>query len=194
MNGGDDTSAASDGIGKTLGKKGARAALIAAYREGAAFAAVEVISGAAGIRLAVTTGDGELRLGESIAARWWCRRTVEAECIVAAVERARRRSRTKIPDAIADACNLVLRAAQRLEIPLRSDEDVVEEAMHVIVRVDDEIERQQQSGELKSVNQAYRQYRLEASARGERVLRYAEWIERYKARLVREIAVTLRRS
>lgn len=50
----------------------------------------------------------------------------------------------------------------------------------------------QRSGGLKSVNQSYRNYRLETSARGERVLPYAAWLDRYKADLVREIAANLR--
>lgn len=64
--------------------------------------------------------------------------------------------------------------------------------MMVAARVDAEIERMQRAGELKSVNKSYRNYRLNASAQGERVLRYAEWIQRYKANLVREIAANLR--
>lgn len=195
MNGEDDSAATSDGRGKPPAKKNARAALIAAYREGAAFAAVEVISGPAGIRLMVAQGaESTLKPDEFLAARWWCRRTAEAECLVAAAGRVRRRNGKEICDQIGLACESVKRAAQRLEIPLRSDQDVVDEAMLVVVRLDDEIKRQQQSGKLKSVNQAYRQDRLEASERGERILRYAEWMERYKAKLVREIAVTLRRS
>ena len=37
-----------------------------------------------------------------------------------------------------------------------------------------------ESGELKTINQAYRSYRLEASARGERALRYDAWMQRYR--------------
>ncbi len=86
----------------------------------------------------------------------------------------------------------VARAAQRLGVSLLSDEEITDEADRAIARLDVEVERQMQSGGLKSVNKSYRAYRLETSARGERVLRYADWIERYKANLMRDIAANLR--
>jgi hypothetical protein len=67
------------------------------------------------------------------------------------------------------------------------------EAKRAIARLDAEIVRQKQAGTLKSVNQSYRQYRLEASGRGERVLPYAKWMDRYKEKLIREIAANMRR-
>ena len=73
-----------------------------------------------------------------------------------------------------------------------SDDQIYNDAMMIADRVDAEIGRMQRSGELKSVNTSYRDYRLAASARGERVLRYADWMGRYKAQLVREIAANLR--
>jgi len=79
------------------------------------------------------------------------------------------------------------RAAARL-----SDDEICNEAMLVAARVDREIERMQRAGEMKSANRSYRNYRLEASRRGERILRYAEWMDHYKANLVREIAANLR--
>jgi hypothetical protein len=79
------------------------------------------------------------------------------------------------------------RAAARLsERQIRSD------ALIVAARVDAEIDRLQRAGGLKSVNKSYREYRLEASLRGERVRPYAAWLEAYKAELVREIAANLR--
>jgi len=83
-------------------------------------------------------------------------------------------------------------AAKRLNIALSSDEEVDAEAMTVVARVDAEIERLQRSGELKSVNTSYRAYRLEASARGEKALRYAEWMDQYRENLVRQLAAALR--
>jgi hypothetical protein len=66
------------------------------------------------------------------------------------------------------------------------------EALAVAARVEGEIARMQRDGELKSVNASYRAYRLAAVARGESVVSYAEWMNRYKANLVREIAAALR--
>jgi hypothetical protein len=79
------------------------------------------------------------------------------------------------------------RAAARL-----SEAELYADAMLVAARVDREIERMQRAGELKSVNTSYRDYRLGAAARGEKVLRYADWIDRYKANLIRDIAANLR--
>jgi len=79
------------------------------------------------------------------------------------------------------------RAAARL-----SEDRIRADAMAVAARVDAEIARLQRAGGLKSVNASYRQYRLETSARGERVMRYADWMNRYKAGLIREIAANLR--
>jgi hypothetical protein len=75
---------------------------------------------------------------------------------------------------------------------LRSDEEVARDAIAVVARLDQEIAAQQRAGGLKSVNRGYRDYRLAASARGEKVLRYADWMERYKAKLVRDIAQNMR--
>lgn len=79
------------------------------------------------------------------------------------------------------------RAVARLsEAALRAD------ALAVVARVEAEMARLQATGGLKSVNASYRQYRLAASARGEPVIRYADWMQRYKADLIREIAENLR--
>lgn len=79
------------------------------------------------------------------------------------------------------------RAAARL-----TDDEIRRGALTVAARFDAEIARLHAAGGLKSVNRSYRQYRLDASARGERVMRYADWMERYKADLIREIAANLR--
>ena len=168
-------------------------ALVGIYREGLAAAAVLVITGPTANRILVADHQGEAVLGpgEAIHQRWWCRRQAEAEYLAETAARSLRRAR-EASDRTVLACTCILRAAERLAIPLQSDQDLREEALRVIARLDLEIEKQQRSGVLKSVNTAYRQYRLDASARGERTMRYAEWMERYKTDLLREIAANLR--
>jgi hypothetical protein len=79
------------------------------------------------------------------------------------------------------------RAVARLSEPaLRAD------ALAVAARVEAEIALLQATGGLKSVNASYRQYRLATSARGEPVIRYADWMQRYRANLIRQIAENLR--
>jgi hypothetical protein len=167
-------------------------ALIAAYREGLALAAVAVVTGPAGLRITTMVSDGTLVSGENLAARWWCRRAAEAECLADSAARSFRRLRQKSSDQTLLACESVTRAAHRLAIQIHSDADIDEEAARAIARLDQEIEAQMRSGALKSVNQSYRQYRLDASSRGERVLPYAKWMDGYKAKLVREIAANIR--
>jgi hypothetical protein len=166
---------------------GKRACLVAAYREGLELAAVLLIAGADSLRLLVVGHDGEaaLETSETMSARWWCRRRSQADSIVAEVRLMQSASAAQAGESVA-------RAAKRLGVSLLSDEETTEEAMRAITRLDAEVERQMQTGALKSVNKSYRAYRLEASGRGESVLRYADWMERYKANLVRDIATNLR--
>jgi hypothetical protein len=166
---------------------GKRACLIAAYCEGLELAAVLLVAGVDSLHLLAVGHDGEavLETSEIVTARWWCRRRSQADGIVAAVRLTRATSAGQAQESVA-------RTAKRLGVSLSSDEEIAEEAMRAITRLDAEIERQMQTGALKSVNKSYRAYRLEASARGESVLRYADWMERYKANLVREIAANLR--
>jgi hypothetical protein len=190
-----------------------RAALVAAYREGVGLAAVAMIRSSAGIHItaAGNGGDGLLAPGDAVEAQWWCRRSVDAARVAAAATARLRRGESKdgapnpsaaslslLPGNISAAFLLAERAiaaaAKRCNVTLYSDEETSAAAMAIIVRVDAEIERLQYAGDLKSVNRSYRIYRTEAAARGEKVLRYAEWISKYKEKLVRELAAALRYS
>jgi hypothetical protein len=168
----------------------AEQALIAAYRDGLGLVAVTLIAGEDGARL--VGEEPALAAGESLQARWWCKGQ-PAEWLV---ETARRMTangvRPNVPDAVTRLHRAVVSAAKRLGIALRSDEEIAAEAGAVIARIEQEIAAQQRAGALKSVNRTYRDYRLAATARGEKVMRYAQWMEQYKAKLVSDIAQSLR--
>jgi hypothetical protein len=171
----------------------ARSSAFAAYRQGFGLAAVAVISGPAGIRIAAAA-EGALAAAETLEARWWCRRAADAERVaVSAAVRLRRRSGSSdIAADISLACESIARAAGQLGVPLRAEAELYDEAIAVAERIEREMERLKQSGGLRSINTSYRQYRIEATERGERVMRYADWMQRYRENLIRELASTLR--
>ncbi len=166
--------------------------LIVAYREGLGLAAVTLIAGESGAQLMCSADEAALAAGERVQARWWCKNLEQAECLVQAARRGARQSGVASRHIASQPDRAVCETAKRLGIALRSDEDVAGEAAAVIARLEQEIAVQQRAGTLKSVNRGYRDYRLAASARGEKVLRYAQWMERYKAKLMRDIAHNLR--
>jgi hypothetical protein len=171
-----------------------RAALVAAYRAGLGLAAVAVMDGAAGIRMVAIAqvGNDLPTTTDKAAARWWCRRAADAERVVAAAT-LRLRRRESLAGAAADLANKeIAAAAKRLSITLYSDDEISAAATAIIARVDQQLETLQRSGGLKLVNRSYRAYRIESSARGEKVLPYAEWINKYKESLVRQLAAALR--
>jgi hypothetical protein len=164
--------------------------LIAAYREGMGLAPVILIAGENGAWLMCSAEEPVLEAGEVVHARWWCKSAQQAEWLVDALAPAVQKNDS---DATSRLGQAVVTAAKRLGIALRSDEEIAAEAGAVIARLEQEIAAQQRAGALKSVNRAYRDDRLAATARSEKVIRYAEWMERYKAKLVRDIAQNLRR-
>lgn len=139
--------------------------------------------------------------------RWWCRRETDAMRIAATARAALRRYESKAvtPPAGVDAhsaeldsqqlariCTAVTDAARRHGVALFSDDDIAAHAAEIAARVDAELQKLKASGGLKSINQAYKAYRLESSGRGARVLRYDEWMRQYRADLVRQAAAALR--
>jgi hypothetical protein len=167
-----------------------RAALIAAFREGLGLVAIVIRRDAGGFDIAVAAraGAGDGVAGEDVAARCWCRRAADAERVAAAATARLKRSQSR-GDAAADAIAV---AAKRLAVALYSEDEVCLEAAGIIARVDDEFERLRRGGELTAVNRSYRDLRVEASARGEKVPPYAEWIGKYRQNLVRQLAAALR--
>lgn len=184
--------------------------LVAAYRQGLGLAAVIATADAGGLRIKIAACGEEKPAAATDGAnlRWWCRRAADAERVAAAAARIfRRESKTRPvgvsaaaiasgqPDeseAISLAATAVLSAADKLNIVMQSDSELAAEAAHVIARIEAEMQCQQRYGGLKALNKAYRDYRLETSARGERVQRYDEWMSKYRQNLVRQVAAALR--
>jgi hypothetical protein len=177
-------------------------ALVAAYREGLGLAAVSLIRSAAGIRIvaAASVHEGLPVVAEQTVGRWWCRRAADAERLARAVTAQLRRCESsdekgRAGDEISAArlaAEAVATAAQRLNIALHSDDDVSSAAAAIIARVDEELARLRDQGDLKAVNRSYRSYRTEASARGDKVVPYAQWLSKYRQNLVRQAAAALR--
>jgi hypothetical protein len=175
-------------------------AFAAAYRDGLGLACIAVRCTSAGLTISSVDEDRAEN-----AARWWCRRAADAARIAAA---ARAKMRRREPDAasvaagacfvdvdsqqISFACTALVEAARRYGVALFSDDDIAAHAAEIAARIDEELQKLKESGGLRSVNQAYKVYRLETSGRGERVLRYDEWMRRYRADLVRQAAAALR--
>ena len=159
----------------------ARSRLVAAFREGFGLAAIAVIDGPNGVRVAAAEPGAEITCApaETMHCRWWCPRAFEAASIATAVG-ARLRNRETRDGAALSACQAVIRAAKQRHIELHSDEVVVEQAMAAIARIDDELERLRQSGGLRPVNRSYQSYRCDAAAKGERVVPYGQWMLGYK--------------
>ncbi|MGA8498920.1 MAG: hypothetical protein WB764_25780 [Xanthobacteraceae bacterium] len=170
-----------------------RARLVAAFREGFGLAAIAVIDGPDGVRIAAAAPGAEIACGpaETVYCRWWCPRAFEAASIATAAA-ARLHNRETRDGAALWTCQAVVRAAKQRNIDLYSDEEILEQATAVIARIDDELEHLRQSGDLRPVNKSYQSYRCEAAAKGERVVPYAQWMLGYKEELVRKLAATLR--
>jgi hypothetical protein len=173
--------------------RAARSRLVAAFREGFGLAAIAVIDGPDGVRVTAAAPGAEIACApaETVHCRWWCPRAHEAASIATAVA-ARLHSRETCDGAALSICQAVVRAARQRNVDLLSDEEILEQATAVIARIDDELERLRQSGDLRPVNKSYQSYRRDAAVKGERIVPYAQWMLGYQEELVRKLAATLR--
>ena len=170
-----------------------RARLVAAFREGFGLAAIAVIDGPDGVRVVAAAPGAEISCApaEIVHCRWWCPRAFEAASIATAAA-ARMHNRETCDGAALSACQAVVRAGKQRNVDLHSDQEILEQATAAIARIDDELERLRQSGDLRPVNKSYQSYRRDAAANGARVVPYAQWMLGYKEELLRKLAATLR--
>jgi hypothetical protein len=175
-----------------------------AYRQGLGLVGLAV-DRCAGAPCIIATGEEHEDAGQrarTSAVSWWCRRAVDAARVAAAATARLRRLESQ--DAASgqpvgdtgvsptDLAAAIAQAAKRLHVVVFTDEQISAEAEQVIARVEEEIETLQRAGQLKSVNQSYRAYRMDAAVRGEKAAPYADWFNKYKAKLVYELAAALR--
>jgi hypothetical protein len=183
----------------------AATALIAAYRQGLGLAPLVAIGDAAGLRLlAGEAAAGDLYSPEAVAARFWCRNAADARRVAAAAMRTLLRRQvadrpagiggSRAACAPGEAVAAIERAAERLNVALYTDEHIAAEAARIVGRVQAELTRMRESGELKSVNGAYRAQRMQAKVRGEKFDSFPQWFAKYEQKLVRELAAALRYS
>jgi hypothetical protein len=169
--------------------EGGQGALIAAFRDGLGLAGIAHTKTPGGIRFAAVGPDSVagLAAGECGDVVFWCRRAADAERIIASANAKLRRE--SFPP---DPCAVLVAAAARWQVPLYSPEEISDEAAAAIARVENELESLQRAGALKSVNRSYKDYRQNASARGEKIVPYVAWFNKYKENLVRQLAAALR--
>ena len=71
-------------------------------------------------------------------------------------------------------------AARRCNVVLQTDDEIAEEASRVVASIDAKIETARQNGELKPINEKYKEYRREAKERGEPAMRYDDWMLKFR--------------
>ena len=171
----------------------ARSRLLAAFRQGFGLAAIAVIDGPDGVRVAAASPGDDIAcaVAETVHCLWWCPRAFEAASIATAAA-ARLHSRETCAGAALLARQSVVRAAKQRNVDLYADEEILEQAMAAIARIDDELECLRRSGDLRPLNKSYQAFRRDAAAKGERVMPYAQWMLAYKEELVRKLAAALR--
>jgi hypothetical protein len=168
-----------------------RERLIAAYREGLGLVAIAVVHD--GERTRVVAGpDRAGAMPDKAITLCWCRNADEAARVVSAATWRLRRGSADEGDPNALALAAIARVAKRLNVTWRADQDIAAEAAVVIGSIEREFEQMRASGDLRAVNKSYRDYRLEAAARNERIVPYAQWMRAYRESLVRKTATTLK--
>jgi hypothetical protein len=177
-----------------------RPVLIAAYREGRALSCITIVRDASGLRISTIASGTEV----GTQTRLWCRRAEDAKRVASAATGWLRRHKSNEkaqssaspiaaePDLLWQVRDAALAAACRHDIVLQTDDDVAEEALRVVALIDANIDTLRLSGGFRPVTGGYSIHRSEAEERGERPMRYVDWMLKYRANLVRETAYALR--
>jgi hypothetical protein len=147
-----------------------RAALIDVYISGLALAEVAIVG--AGRRCRIhTDGDGDLAPGEPVAQRYLFKPS-HAELVLAEIGPEGLSGQPA--GALADA---IERAAAKLGARHHSPAELRKAAAEQVAEIVERVKSAGLSGRLKMWNKRYKQYRLEAVAKSEPAIPYANYIE-----------------
>ena len=101
----------------------------------------------------------------SAVAAWWTKDRRTAHDVVRATGEQR-------PGSVEAATTEVLAAAQRLDVALSVHDVVLARAQAAVDKLNGKLAAAQQAGALQTFNRAYKAYRLDCVARGERAMPY----------------------
>lgn len=82
----------------------------------------------------------------------------------------------------------IQRSAEVWRTTLTDDATIKERAKKVVDRVEAEVSAMQQRGDMKLINQGYKNYRITRGKSGVRAQTYHEWLHNYKVRMLYNIA------
>jgi hypothetical protein len=99
------------------------------------------------------------------AAAWWARDRRTAQAVVSAIGQRR-------PVDLEHATNEILAAAKRTEVALSCHSAAMARAQSAVSRLNGKLAAAQQTGDLSFFDRAYKAYRLDCRARGDRPMGY----------------------
>jgi len=156
-----------------------RASLVEVYI--AALPVVEIAIVGAGRQCRITPS-GDFVPGEPVARRYYFKAS-HAELVLVTIGQDSMSGRPAAT--LADA---IERAAAMLGAPFQSASELRKAAGLAVAEITARVKLASQEGGLKQINRRYKAYRLAQTAKGEKAVPYAKFIEQFTATIVRDAA------
>lgn len=129
---------------------------------------------------------------------WWVRDLDRASLLAAECSAEMRRLNIPPRRQSAFVCELAIatrvieQTALALGVLLHDDASVRAIAASAVAKLEHELQVLQGAGGMKSVNKAYREYRLAKTAAQEKYIGYSRWLFEYKANVIEAVAINSR--